>query len=555
MGGTTKAERLIKDRPFETLRGYFPVDVVDRLAVAMKLSLPKRAAGHAWWSLLDSAPKGQSGAKMTYLATKLRFDMELPAPTIESALKNAVDEGLLVCSEDGIVQTPGYYEMEQRVAKEVARRKDAACNDLNLANPGNHPAIDMVSSTLLSIVTGGPGTGKTTIVREIIASHPDLTIKVTAPTGRAARNTQGRTVHYFKTIQEAGMNEFQGAELIIVDEASMLTTDLFLIVLTMAPETAHIVLVGDVDQLPPVGPGEVLRDLLETKACPVTVLDTNYRNPNGISAFAQGILRGEITLPEDDSVTILESHTMDDTLDILAPMGCHVLTPHNATRMQINQVMQLHRWASQDGLEITLTKDFGEFPKGSSGVAFLREDGLVDIEGDGGCRFRGTIPAVLNLVHAAADRGGAATEGGMAMRPGDKVIVTKNVPDGSACNGDIGTLVSASVLRATVDLIQGDRELASRVCIEAETPGTFARQLTLAYATTIHKAQGSEFPVVALPVTNHSAWDRVLLYTGVTRAKSKVIIVGTREALESIVQTHRSPRGSTLQKALLRWLQ
>jgi exodeoxyribonuclease V alpha subunit len=169
----------------------------------------------------------------------------------------------------------------------------------------------------------------------------------------------------------------------------------------------------------------------------------------------------------------------------------------------------------------------------------------VVIEGDGGCVFKGTISAAIDLVNASADRGGAATESGLAMRPGDKVIVTKNSSDGRVCNGDVGTLLCASAFEATIQT-----EGSGDVRIEAETPGTYATQLTLAYATTVHKAQGSEFDSIAIPVANHGAWDRTMLYTAVTRAKSKAYLLGTREGLDAIAQTVRRPRHSTLREAL-----
>jgi len=544
-GGVSKTDAAVRGNLFETLRGFVPMDVADRVALELRLPTMVRAAGIAEWIIIDSARNGHTSAKTTFLVAKLRCDMGLPSETIRHALRKAVEQGLLIERAEGVLMSRAQDAMECSIAAELKRRAGFE-HTLPLEGSADAPAVRMIERSLMSIVTGGPGTGKTTLVRTLIESNPGVVVRVTAPTGRAARNTNGRTVHYFRTIQESGKNEFVNAEMIVVDEASMLTTDLFHAVLSMAPPLAHIVLVGDVDQLPPVGAGDVFRDMLETNACPATVLKTNYRSTCGVISFSQKLLEGKIEFPEDDSVVLLECETIDEAIEKLASMhGCHVMTPHNATRVRINKAMQLWRWASGGGLEISFARDFPDAPKGTPGVATMKNADTVSIEGDGGCAFQGTISAAIDLVDASADRGGAATENGLAMRPGDKIIVTKNSADGRVCNGDVGTLLRASVFDVVIET-----EGNGQVRIEAETPGTYATQLTLAYATTVHKAQGSEFDAIAIPVANHGAWDRTMLYTAVTRAKSKAYLLGTREALDAIAQTVRRPRHSTLREAL-----
>lgn len=549
-GGLSKMDAAVRKDPYDCLRTHVSIDVVDRIAITLKFPVSKRVAGTARWMLMDSYKNGHTCARVNFALTKLRFDMQLPPPTLERALEKAVEGGTLVRLRDSrlgdVIQTREQYDLENSVAIEVARRVRE--RHVLPLTPPTDATLSMISSSLLCIVTGAAGTGKTTTIRSLIENNPKLTIRVTAPTGRAARNTNGRTVHYFKTIQESGKNEFLGADIVVVDEASMLTADLFSAVLQMAPRECHIVLVGDANQLPPVGPGDVFRDLLDTTSCPAQYLTTNYRNPNGIDVFARGILDGVISFPDDERVVLIECETIDDTLEKISTMHtCQILTPHNATRILINKMVQLCRWGADGGLEITFACDFPDAPRGTNGVAHVVDGGMIAIEGDGGVRFRGTAIAAVKLVNASVNRGGVATEGAMAIRPGDKIIVTKNTPDGTACNGDVGIMTTATPFSATVSLSHG-----LTVRLEAETSGTFAGQLTLAYATTVHKAQGSEFSHVVLPVTNHSAWDRTLLYTACTRARDRLYILGTLHALEAIVQNVRPTKPSSFCEALRR---
>lgn len=559
-GGASRAAAAVAADPYGALADVVPIEVVDRVAVAFGVSLGDRAAGHAAWLIADRARAGHSSVSTSFATARLRFAMELPEVTVREGIAAAVRGGKLIAVAGGLT-TPKQRQKDTGIAQEIARRRRAAPHpavaDALRTPPGtlSEPqlaALRVVSRSLLSVITGGPGTGKSEVVRTAVEAClvAALEVRVTAPTGRAARNTSGRTVHYFKAIQELGKNEFRDAALIIVDEASMLTTDLMAVIFELAPRGAHILLVGDVDQLPPVGVGDVLRDVIDTGACPVVRLEENFRSTSGICQFASGVLHGRIEgLGDTDEIELVECETYDGVLDAAAPLGCVILTPHNVTRLLLNKATQMYRRLADGELEITLARDFPDHPRGTEGLASMdAATGMIDIVADGGLAIRATLRAAVDLVVASSSevRGGVLTEGDMAIRPDDRVIVTKNMPCG-VCNGDTGTMVSSSS-RGTRVLLDDDR---GEVLIPHDAQGTVRGVLTLAYAITVHKAQGSEFDVVALPLVNHGSWDRSLLYTACTRAKKKVILLGTRDALEAIVRSERPRRTTTLRDLLV----
>lgn len=528
--GSIKGVTALRNDPYTILRDAgASLEVADRVADALKTPLEKRALGHAEWVLSTRA------MNMPMLMARLQFSMELPPKTIQRLIAKIMTEQRLV-ELDGHVMTAATYQKNVDVAREVHRRAlpvvssglQAAFSAIDDITEHQRAALHAAAKHRLSIVTGGPGCGKSHLVREMVAVVARS--KVTAPTGRAARNASGKTVHYFKTIQETGKNDFSGVELIIVDEASMLSTELFWNVLQMAPNDAHIVLVGDVDQLPPIGAGDVLRDLIEAQAVPVTVLEHNFRNQDGIQTFARGILDGAVHITEN--IEILSCETFEDVINCLPTIPRYlVLTPHNATRVSLNKALQfLHH----THLDIQLDKDFPGAPRGSRGVASVDGSKMSVCAGNNTC-FNVTLAAASSLV-CIPQSDGLGAEHGCTILPQDVVIVTKNTPD--ACNGDIGIYVDSGCVKFASETVHIPR-------VSDADPG-----MTLAYAVTVHKAQGSEFDAVILPVTNVAAWDRTLLYTAVTRAKTKVYILGSVDDLHMIVKSTRSPRSSHLQTLL-----
>jgi ATP-dependent exoDNAse (exonuclease V) alpha subunit len=548
--GASKALSVFKKAPFKILRdiGGVSLEVADRAAQSVKCSLRDRVQGHAEWALASKA------MSLSMLIAKLRFSLELPDSSVKNVMEKILQDGDLVQIDSSIV-TKDLYDKNVFVASQIRLRSGefrnpsiaAAITTIQNVTDDQQRALHNVAHHRLSIITGGPGTGKSHIIRELVSAYPNS--RVTAPTGRAARNASGKTVHYFKTIQESGNNDFAGVDLIVVDEASMLSTLLFWNVLQMASSNAHIVLVGDVDQLPPIDSGDVLHDLIESSLVPTTILQTNHRCSLPIQDCAKAVLEGRMDIPDTSAIEIVECDTFDEviekipTLNILEDIerfdASVILTPHNATRIALNKAVQLWRWASDDPVDINLITSFPDAPVGTRGSAMATDDNKICVHARHDTEFTASLPAAIKMIKIDEKSfGSVQAEADCRLVTGDKIIVTKNTPD--VCNGDMGVFVYYT----TISLEDGNNIQVPK--ISEMDPG-----MTLAYAVTVHKAQGSEFDQVVLPITNTAAWDRSLLYTALTRARHKIVLLGTRGDFERIIMTVR-PRRSSILRALLR---
>jgi exodeoxyribonuclease V alpha subunit len=382
-------------------------------------------------------------------------------------------------------------------------------------SPGQRKAVESTLVHKAVVITGGPGTGKTTVLRGIlqILSRLNLRIALAAPTGRAAKRMQEATGWEAKTIHR--LLEWQGSgfarnedrpldcDLVVVDELSMVDTLLAYQLLRAVPDSAHLVLVGDADQLPSIGAGSVLRDLIASQVVPTITLTDIFRQSGGSSivANAHRINHGEMPVFEDaaDSYFIEQGDAARVAEIVVELVGSRIprrfeLDP----RHEIQVLSPMHR--------------------GEAGVANLNR----------------RLQEVLNP--GGASLGMSGTE----MRVGDKVMQMRNNYELEVFNGDIGRIVSfdddTEHLRVRFD----DRVV--------EYPYASMRDLGVAYAITIHKSQGSEYPVVVIPVlTQHYIMlQRNLLYTAVTRASQMAILVGSERAVEIAVRNrgaqHRHTR-------------
>jgi exodeoxyribonuclease V alpha subunit len=319
--------------------------------------------------------------------------------------------------------------------------------------------------------------------------------------------------------------------MIACDEASMLTGELMASLLRLAPPNAHVILVGDADQLPPVGPGCVLRDLVDTGACPVAKLEKIYRFGGEILSAAKEVLSG--TPPRDgDRVRVLDSRDLISNAVLLFREGFTPLAATNATRILVNRAIQ----AAGDPLGVILTRDIPSagMKKGSRGTLRVDEEGRGVI-----CAGATTVRApIINALGVVRTEGGLATEPGIHVRIGDPVMILKNQPDGKAYNGDSGLLASFGHTFAFVDL--GGQQV--KISFKKGNAGS---SLTLAFCLTVHKSQGGEYDKVACLVD--ASWSRPLLYTALTRAKERVCLVGDVSSASSDVPKPRM----TLLKMLL----
>jgi exodeoxyribonuclease V alpha subunit len=364
----------------------------------------------------------------------------------------------------------------------------------------------------VTVLTGGPGTGKTTTLRMVIHALDSLKHKfaLASPTGRAAKRLAEATGYPAKTIHRLlGWTPGEGfvydedqpleIDMLIVDEASMIDLLLFNDLLKALPPNAHLMLVGDVDQLPSVGAGNVLRDVIDSGVGYVTRLNAIFRqsNTSHIIVNAHRINQGEAPLTDNNSADFFYFGEDD---------------PARAAELVVDIVK--NRLPTKFGVDpINDVQVIAPMYRGVIGVNALNE----------------ALQRTLNGDKRMAEK----VLGGRAFRVGDKVMQTRNNYEKDVFNGDIGRLVE-------IDF----EEQAFGIDIDGSFvmyDWTEADQLIHAYAISTHRSQGSEYPVVVMPImTQHYMMlQRNLLYTAVTRAKKLVVLVGSRRAVQMAVENNK----------------
>ena len=387
-------------------------------------------------------------------------------------------------------------------------------------------AVRQAAGNKVMVITGGPGTGKTTIVNAILKIFSAIKAKIllAAPTGRAAKRMSEATGHEAKTIHrmlEYNMRKggFQKNEdspldcdLIIIDEASMIDTLLMHHLLKAIPAAATFILVGDVNQLPSVGAGNVLKDIMDSGIAPVVQLNEIFRQAKESSIIVNAHKINEGIIPNLQS----QPDKTDDFYFIEQE------DPEKALETVINLVRN------------RIPRRFGFDPVNDIQV-------LTPMH-------RGTIGAGnLNLELQKALNPGeeGVFRGGRHFKVNDKVMQIVNNYDKEVYNGDIGRIASIDEEEKEVKVIMDDREVVYDY--------SDLDELVHAYAVSVHKSQGSEYPAVVIPIlTQHYVLlQRNLLYTGVTRGKKLVVIVGTKKAMAIAVKNNRTENRFTLLKQRL----
>jgi exodeoxyribonuclease V alpha subunit len=399
---------------------------------------------------------------------------------------------------------------------ESALREVEQAIGLELA-PKQREAIREAATRKLLVITGGPGTGKTTIVRGILEIFNDagLECALTAPTGRAAKRLSETTRREAKTIHR--LLEFDPAaggfkrdeeeplqlDLLIVDEASMMDISLAHALLRAVPLNACVVFVGDVDQLPSVGPGTVLKDLIGSEVVPVVRLTEIFRQAeqSWIVRAAHRVNEGrlpESAPPNGGDFYFIEAEDPATVLDRILTV-VHERIP---ARFGFDPFRDIQVLTPMHNSELG-TKNLN-----------VRLQELLNPKKSG--------PEVKRP--------------GWTFRKGDKVLQTRNNYEKNVFNGDIGRVLEIDEDEQEL-VVDYDGELVTYSFDELD-------ELLLAFAMTVHKSQGSEYPAVVMPVhTQHFVMlQRNLLYTAVTRGKKLVVLVGTRRALGLAVQRHDTGR-------------
>jgi exodeoxyribonuclease V alpha subunit len=441
-----------------------------------------------------------------------------------------------------------FYQSEVNVAKRLNTLIDSPASRLSeLARRDLQPLLNDLGSTVsgrptarlsdqqrqvvrsavenkLTVLTGGPGTGKTTSVRALIELLEKFGRRyaLTSPTGRAAKRLSQATDRPARTIHR--LLEFSPGEgfkrnagnplevdLLIVDEASMIDLILMNSLLKALPSDAHLLLVGDVDQLPSVGAGDVLRDVIACGRASVIRLDVIFRQAQNshIITNSHRINRGQMPLTpkEADDFFLFVQDDPDQAAELIVELvAARIPAKFHLKPSDIQVLSPMYR--------------------GSTGVSAL----------NAGLQVKLNPPSARKVERRLS---------GTLFRVGDRVLQTRNNYDKDVYNGDLGYVTRIDLENQTLTVSIDDRAV--------EYDWSEADELTLAYAVSVHKAQGSEYPAIVMPLlTQHYLLlQRNLLYTAITRARQLVVLVGSRRALAMAVKNNKpSERYSGLKERL-----
>lgn len=374
-----------------------------------------------------------------------------------------------------------------------------------------------------SVITGGPGTGKSSVLNILVKSYeklyPEKVIALAAPTGRASKRMTECTGYPASTIhsllglrgefEEAGVLSRGDIDLLIVDEASMLDTPLAYNLLIATKKTAKIVFVGDVDQLPSVGCGNVLKMIIESEKVPVTVLNQIFRQQGGsvIALNSKKIKYGSTLLEYTDDFSFIDKENTSSIVEEIKSLYPTLLKEYGADEI------------------ILLTSYRQKTDTGSNNLNKVLQE-IIN-------------PECAENAEALKRKNKAFNNMGFNFFIGDRVMYTKN--QAGLANGDIGTIKNIRKKDDELEVIVDFGEYEITLIDDDILP------LTLAYATTVHKSQGSEYKCVIEIVdkVHKIMLKRNLVYTGITRAKEKIYLVGEKEAFETAIKTEDSSKRQT----------
>ena len=555
-----KALAVVKNNPYQLAEDIWGVGF--RIADSIALSLgvpandPRRARAGLLFALDKSAGEGHCYLPRDRLIEQAAQLLKLKGGSeefpeqenlfddharIEKQIKSLLADDKIAVEDDNIALAPIYFAEKGAAARllelcgggsrhdmqNVERAVDWAGRKLQLdLAPEQAAALKMVLNTKVSVITGGPGTGKSTILRALllILARRGIVVKLAAPTGRAAKRMadaggrEAKTIHRlleydaairgFKRNRENLLN----ADMVIIDESSMMDITLANSLLKAVPDNGALVLVGDVDQLPSVGPGNVLKDIIDSGRVPVTFLQTVFRQGPGslISLNAARINRGDFLelLPDyegdKDFYCIFRDQAEDIEKEILSLCAERLPRKYNFDPVRDIQILTPMR-------------------KGVIGAENLNV----------------RLQETLNPQKAVSDGRRRL------LRVGDKVMQIRNNYDKEVFNGDLGIVRSVD---SETESFEVDFE-GRRVLYEAAD----LNEIVLAYAITVHKSQGSEFPCIIIPVhtTHYPLLQRNLLYTAITRGRNLVILIGSRKAINIAIHNDRVVKRYTMLKERL----
>ncbi|NGX46360.1 MAG: ATP-dependent RecD-like DNA helicase [Chlamydiae bacterium] len=527
----------VKENPYRLAKeirgiGFKSADQIAQ-KIGITLDAPTRLdAGieHVLWEL---SSEGHVCVPVSELFEAASAILDISAPALEPRLLHLKNEGSVVVEEEHAWIRP-LYLAEVGIAREMKRLKETSSAlravqvekalewaseklSLHFADLQSEAIAGALSKKIL-LLTGGPGTGKSTITRAILEISSKLTSKIilAAPTGRAAKRLSEITGAKASTIHSLLEMDFVrggfkknrdrplDAELLIIDEASMIDTNLMYALLKAIPSHARLILVGDIDQLPSVGPGNVLRDLIESTLLPTCRLHEIFRQGKGsdIVANAHKINLGEfprLYCGKESDFHFIEKETPEEILSEITTLVTH----------RLPRKYHFHKF--EDIQVLTPMKR-----------------GVIGTENLNAALQQALNPSPHPLTHF-----------GRRFHIGDKVMQLRNNYQKEIYNGDIGIIQEIDLGEQTLS-VRFDGKVVLYDFSELD-------ELQLAYAVSIHKYQGSECPCIILPVhtTHFKLLFRNLLYTGLTRGKKLVVLLGTKKALAIAINTEEVKKRHT----------
>ena len=552
-----EAVKIVQENPYRLATDIFGIGFITADKIAEKMGFAKdsalRAAAGILYVLHELTDEGHVYYPYEPLILKCKEMLDIDREIVVKAIGTVAGDKQIVIEDinqdlvelqenNKAVYLTGYHIAEKNLA---VRLQTLVNSSQAIRKINSEKAIEWVQEKLaitladkqieavrraaenkVMIITGGPGTGKTTIINAVlkIFSAIKTRIMLAGPTGRAAKRMSEATGYEAKTIHrmlEYNMRKggFQKNEespldcdLLIVDEASMIDTLLMHHLLKAIPVTATFVMVGDVNQLPSVGAGSVLKDIIDSDIAPVVQLNEIFRQAKESSIIVNAHKINEGIIPDLKST----QEKLDDFYFIEQE------EPEKALNMIVNLVRE------------RIPKRFGFDSVNDIQVLTPMHRGIVGA---------GNLNVELQKALNPGEDG--VLRGGRLFRVSDKVMQIVNNYDKEVYNGDIGRIASIDEEAKEVTVIVDGRNIVYDY--------SDLDEIVHAYAVSIHKSQGSEYPAVVIPIlTQHYVLlQRNLLYTGVTRGKKLVVIVGTKKAMAIAVKNNKTEKRYTLLKQRL----
>lgn len=536
------AVRVIQQNPYRLVREVRGIGFATADALALKLGLARdsidRIRAGLSHTLLEASTQGHCGLPADDLVEECAKLLAIGTERIGEALTLELEAKRLTRNTLGArdaIFLPWLHRAEQIAGETLGllARGRPPWPDIDVANalqwverktrvhlaPSQRAAVELMLRSKVCVITGGPGVGKTTIVRSIveIVAAKEMDIFLAAPTGRAARRLgestgrEAKTIHRLLEVSaEDGVfardesNPLQ-CDLLIVDEASMIDVMLMQALVRALPPDAALLLVGDVDQLPAVGPGQVLADVIRSGAIPVVCLTEVFRQ-------------------EAESRIVVNAHAINEGRmpDLSHRDGDFYFVRAQDSAAAAQRIVEL--------VAERIPKRFGHDPLRDIQVLCPMRRGAAGVEALNAALQKRLNPRSSRVEAPRIERLGTA------FHTGDKVMQIVNNYDKDVFNGDTGVIVDVNAEEMTAIVDVDGRRL--------EYMDEELDDLVLAYATTIHKSQGSEYAAVVVALTMQHAimLQRNLVYTAVTRGKKLVVIVGQENALRQAVETTSTRR-------------